>query len=270
MKKTLDGTSISDLHSGLVKGLKNYFDQIGFTKATLGLSGGIDSAVVVALAVEALGNENVRVLLLPSQHSSDHSIQDAKDLAVNLDIQYDIVPIEPAYTSIERSLQPIFGDSPKDVTEENIQARIRAVLLMALSNKMGHILLNTSNKSEILVGYGTLYGDTCGAISVIGGVYKKDVYQLADYINRDTEIIPQNTIDKAPSAELSPGQKDSDSLPDYDTLDAILYNYIDLKKSADEVISMGFDKALVEKTIGLNKKNSHKVEQLPLVLAPQL
>ncbi len=215
------------IYDALVIGVRDYFAKMGFTKATLGLSGGIDSAVTVAIAAEALGKENVRVLLLPSQYSSDHSINDAVDLANNLGIQYDIVPIKEIFSSYNYLMSPVFEGREADVTEENIQARIRGTLLMALSNKFGHILLNTSNKSEAAVGYGTLYGDMNGGLSVLGDVYKTDVFKLARYINREVEIIPENTIVKPPSAELRPDQKDSDSLPDYDVLDAILFRYIE-------------------------------------------
>ena len=180
----------------------------------MGLSGGIDSAVTAVLAAHALGPENVRVILMPSQFSSEHSIADARDLAENLGIAYDLIPIADIYGAFMDKLSPIFTDRPFDVTEENIQARSRGVLLMALSNKFGHILLNTSNKSEMAVGYGTLYGDMCGGLSVIGDVYKTEVFELARYINKDGEVIPENTIVKPPSAELRPDQKDSDSLPD--------------------------------------------------------
>ena len=194
----------------MILGIQDYFQKNGFKTATLGLSGGIDSAVVVALAAEALGSENIRVLLLPSEYSTSHSITDAEGLAQNLSIQYDIVPIKDIYNTALKSMSPLFGDMPFSVAEENLQARIRGLLLMAVSNKFGNILLNTSNKSEVAVGYGTLYGDTNGSISVLGDVYKTDVFNLAHYINRDHEIIPINTIIKPPSAELHPGQQDSD------------------------------------------------------------
>ena len=246
------------INDALVLGVRDYFAKMGFTKTTLGLSGGIDSAVTVAIATEALGKENVRVLLLPSQYSSDHSINDAVDLANNLGIQYDIVPIKEIFGSYNFLLSPIFEGRQEDVTEENIQARIRGTLLMALSNKYGHILLNTSNKSEAAVGYGTLYGDMNGGISVLGDVYKTDVFRLARYINRDKEIIPENTIIKPPSAELRPDQKDSDSLPDYDTLDAILFRYIEKNQSPTEIIEDGFEAAIVNRAIRLVNMNEYK------------
>ncbi|MBK3519029.1 NAD+ synthase [Carboxylicivirga marina] len=254
------------IHDALVSGVRDYFAKMGFTKTTLGLSGGIDSAVTVAIAAEALGKENVKVLLLPSQYSSDHSINDAVDLANNLGIQYDIVPIKEIFNSYNFLLSPIFEGKEADVTEENIQARIRGTLLMALSNKFGHILLNTSNKSEAAVGYGTLYGDMNGGISVLGDVYKTDVFKLARYINRDQEVIPENTIVKPPSAELRPDQKDSDSLPDYDVLDAILFRYIEKNQSPDEIVNDGFDRTIVEKAVRLVNMNEYKRFQTPPTL----
>ena len=254
------------INDALVLGVRDYFAKMGFTKTTLGLSGGIDSAVTVALATEALGKENVRVLLLPSQYSSDHSIKDAVDLAENLGIQYDIIPIKEIFNSYNFLLSPIFEGKESDVTEENIQARIRGTLLMALSNKFGHILLNTSNKSEAAVGYGTLYGDMNGGISVLGDVYKTDVFKLAHYINRDKEIIPENTIVKPPSAELRPDQKDSDSLPDYDILDAILFRYIEKNQSPLEIIEEGFDEAIVNRAVRLVNMNEYKRFQTPPTL----
>jgi NAD+ synthase (glutamine-hydrolysing) len=250
--------TIALIHDALVCGIRDYFSKMGFTKATLGLSGGIDSAVTVVLAEKALGKENVRVLLLPSQYSSDHSIKDAVDLANNLGIQYDIVPIKEIFNTYNLMMGPLFKGKEEDVTEENIQARIRGTLLMALSNKYGHILLNTSNKSEAAVGYGTLYGDMNGGLSVLGDVYKTDVFKLARYINRNSEVIPENTIVKPPSAELRPDQKDSDSLPDYDVLDAILFRYIERHESPADIIADGFDEATVKKAVRLVNMNEYK------------
>lgn len=257
---------IALIHDALVMGLKNYFQKLGFKKATLGLSGGIDSAVVMALAAEALGAENVHPILLPSQYSSDHSIKDAEDLAKNLGSPYEIIPIKSIYESFEKELKPHFKDLPFNIAEENIQARSRGVLLMALSNKFGYILLNTSNKSESAVGYGTLYGDMNGGLSVIGDVYKVDVFALARYINRDKEIIPWNTINKPPSAELRPDQKDSDSLPDYEILDTILFEYIENRKGPREIIALGYDEALVNRVLKLVNTNEYKRYQTPPVL----
>jgi len=242
-------SDIEQIHQGLLLGIKDYFHKSGFSKAVLGLSGGIDSAVVCALAAEALGPENVMAVLMPSKYSTDHSVSDAIDLVKNLGCQHYTIAIKDAADAFEGMLEPAFKGLPFNTTEENIQARCRAIVVMAFSNKFGYILLNTSNKSECAVGYGTLYGDMAGAISVLGDVYKTQVYQLAEHINRDREIIPRNSIVKPPSAELRPGQKDSDSLPDYDTLDALLYQYIELKKSSKEIIAQGFDEELVRKTL---------------------
>ena len=254
------------IHDALVLGVKDYFAKMGFKKATLGLSGGIDSAVTVVIAARALGAENVRVLLLPSKYSSDHSIKDAEDLAKNLGIRYDIVPIKDIVSGFDNTLAPLFKDFDPDVTEENIQARIRGTLLMALSNKFGHILLNTSNKSEAAVGYGTLYGDMNGGLSVLGDVYKTDVFDLARYINKDQEVIPENTIVKPPSAELRPDQKDSDSLPDYDLLDQVLFNYIEKNESPQKIIAAGFDENIVKKAVRMVNINEYKRFQTPPII----
>ncbi len=249
------------IHDGIVTGIKNYFDKLGFKKAILGLSGGIDSALTAVLAVRALGKENVRGVLMPSEYSTGHSVTDAKDLAENLGIQYDIVPIKAIFDGYENLLQPLFEGKPNDVTEENIQARIRGMILMALSNKFGNILLNTTNKSEFAVGYGTLYGDLCGGLSVLGDVYKTEVYKLVAYVNKDSLVIPQNSITKPPSAELRPGQKDSDSLPEYDILDPILYQYIENRQGPQELIAMGFDEALVKRILRMVNINEFKRHQ---------
>lgn len=254
------------VYKALVTGIRDYFAKMNFKTCIIGLSGGIDSALCLTLAAEALGNENVRALLMPSRYSSDHSVRDAVDLAENLDVRYDIINIEKPFRAFEEELAPLFTGRQPDVTEENIQARIRALLLMAISNKYGCILLNTSNKSEAAVGYGTLYGDMAGGLSVIGDVYKTDIYRLAEFINRYKEIIPQNTISKYPSAELRPGQVDTDSLPDYNILDAILYQYIDLQKPAERIINEGFDEPTVIKVIKMINSNEYKRYQAPPVL----
>lgn len=254
------------IYGALVLGIKDYFSKLGFKKAILGLSGGVDSALVLTLAVHALGKENVRSVLMPSQYSSDHSIDDAIHLAKNLGSPYEIVPIRDMYQSYMDSIGPLFEGKPFDVTEENIQARIRANILMALSNKFGYIVLNTSNKSETAVGYGTLYGDMCGGLSVIGDLYKTEIYALCRYINREKEIIPANVLVKAPSAELRPNQKDSDSLPEYHELDQVLYQYIEKRQGPNELIAMGFDKALVTKTLRLVNINEFKRHQTPPIL----
>lgn len=254
------------IHDAIVMGLKDYFRKLGFNKAILGLSGGIDSAVTAVLAARALGPANVRVLLMPSQFSTDHSVDDALGLVNKLGIAHDIVPIKDMYDAFLDKLSPIFGDLPFNVTEENIQARVRGILNMAISNKFGHILLNTTNKSEMAVGYGTLYGDLCGGLSVIGDVYKTEVYELARYINKDEEIIPLNSIIKPPSAELRPNQKDSDSLPDYDILDPILYQYVEKRQGPQDIIDMGYDPALVKRILRLVNINEFKRYQTAPVL----
>jgi len=264
--KESDRTEIADIHDALVMGIRNYFQKLGFTKAILGLSGGIDSALTAALAAEALGSSNVYNVLLPSRYSSDHSIYDSIKLVENLNMPYDIINIEKTFNSFEHTLNPFFNNLPSGIAEENLQARTRGVILMALSNKFGYILLNTSNKSEAAVGYSTLYGDMNGGLSVIGDVYKTQAYELSRYINRDREIIPENIITKPPSAELRPDQKDSDSLPDYDILDVILYQYIEQRKGPKEIVEMGFDETLVNRILKLVNANEYKRYQTPPML----
>ena len=254
------------IYNALVLGLRDYFSKSGLSTATIGLSGGLDSAVTAAIAVDALGCKNVHGLLMPSQYSSDHSITDAEKLVQNLNISSTVVPIKEIFFGFEKALAPVFENRPPDVTEENLQARIRGTLLMAYSNKFGHILLNTTNKSEAAVGYGTLYGDMNGGLSVLGDVYKSKVYQLARFMNRNGEIIPENTILKPPSAELRPDQKDTDSLPEYDVLDAILFRYIELNKNIDEIVKDGFEAAITEKVIRMVNRNEYKRFQCPPIL----
>ena len=257
---------IEKIHDALVLGIRDYFQKMGFKRATLGLSGGIDSAVTVVLAVRALGKENVRVLLMPSKYSSDHSVNDAKVLAENLGIQYDIVNIQSAVDNFEKELAPLFKGTTPDVTEENIQARARGIYVMAISNKFGHILLNTTNKSECAVGYGTLYGDMNGGLAVLGDVYKMDVYKLSRFMNKNGELIPENSIVKPPSAELRPDQKDTDSLPDYEDLDRILFNFIELNKSPQEIVDLGFDVEVVTRVIRMVNMNEYKRFQAAPIL----
>lgn len=257
---------MAKIHSALVLGIKDYFRKSGFKKATLGLSGGIDSALTLVLAADALGAENVKVLLMPSQYSSDHSVSDAIALADRLGVARETIPIHGITEAFDEALSDVFSGLPSDLAEENIQARIRGSLLMAFSNKFGHILLNTSNKSEAAVGYGTLYGDMNGGLSVLGDLYKTEVYQLSRYINRNSEIIPENTLLKPPSAELRPDQKDSDSLPEYELLDAILYQYIDQKLSVQELVDAGYDPAVVKKVVSLVNRNEYKRFQAPPTL----
>jgi NAD+ synthase (glutamine-hydrolysing) len=259
-------TDIEQIHDALILGIKDYFAKSGFSKAVLGLSGGIDSAVVCALACKALGAENVMAVLMPSKFSSDHSIKDALDLVNNIGCKHEIVPIKAAAEAFDGMLAKPFEGLQFNLTEENIQARCRAIVVMAMSNKFGYILLNTSNKSECAVGYGTLYGDMCGAISVIGDVYKTQVFKLAEYINTEREIIPINTIVKPPSAELRPDQKDSDSLPEYDVLDEILYQHIELKRGSKAIIAQGFDEALVRRILRMVNLAEFKRYQTPPIL----
>ncbi len=257
---------IQKIHDALVLGLKDYFEKAGFKKAVLGLSGGIDSAVSLVLATKALGNDQVEILLMPSKYSSEHSVSDALTLAKNLNVKHEIIPIESIVQQFDDALKPLLQNHPPDITEENIQARIRAILLMAVSNKFGNILLNTSNKSEAAVGYGTLYGDMAGGLSPLGDVYKTDVYRLARFINNEKEIIPENSITKPPSAELRPGQKDTDSLPAYEVLDPILMRYIELQQSEKEITEQGFDLQLVREIINRVNSNEYKRYQAPPIL----
>lgn len=254
------------IHAALVLGIGDYFRKMGFKKAILGLSGGVDSAIVLELAVAALGKENVLPVLLPSEFSSDHSIDDSVQLCNNLGCKYEIIPIKKGFDSALEMLHPIFGDAPFNVAEENIQARMRALVLMGIANKHGYILLNTTNKSEAAVGYGTLYGDMCGGLAVLGDLYKTEVYSVCNWINREREIIPKNILTKAPSAELRPNQKDSDSLPEYDILDQILFQYIEKRKGPRELLAMGFDETLVNQILKMVNTNEWKRAQMPPVL----
>ena len=253
--------NIEQVYQALVLGVKDYFNKMGFTKAIIGSSGGIDSAVTLAIACEALGKENVHAVLMPSPYSTDHSINDAVALSQNLDNKYDIIPIKEVYEQFLATLNPLFKDMPFSLAEENIQSRSRGNILMAIANKFGYILLNTSNKSELATGYGTLYGDMAGGLGVLGDCYKLQVYELAKYINRHQEIIPTNIITKAPSAELRPNQKDSDSLPDYAVLDQILYQYIERRANPNDIKALGFDNALVDRTLKMVNNNEYKRNQ---------
>ena len=260
-EKLIPELNIDQVYKALVLGVKDYFNKMGFKKAILGSSGGIDSAVTLAIACEALGKENVHAILMPSPYSTDHSIKDAVQLSENLNNPYDIIPIKEVYESFLSTLKPLFKDLPFSLAEENIQSRSRGNLLMALANKFGYVLLNTSNKSELATGYGTLYGDMAGGLGVLGDCYKLQVYELAKYINLTNEVIPSNIITKAPSAELRPDQKDSDSLPAYEILDQILYQYIEKRANPSTIKTFGFDSALVDKTLKMVNSNEYKRNQ---------
>jgi NAD+ synthase (glutamine-hydrolysing) len=257
----VDERNIAQIYQALLLGIRDYFSKMGFKKAILGSSGGIDSAVTLALACEALGPDNVRAILLPSPYSSGHSVSDAEQLSRNFGNPYDIIPIREVYEALLHTLEPAFKNLPFGLAEENLQSRTRGNILMGLANKFGYILLNTSNKSELSTGYGTLYGDMAGGLSVLGDVYKGQVYALARYINRNGELIPVNILEKAPSAELRPGQKDSDSLPEYDILDKILYQYIERRQGPKEITAMGIDEALVGRVLSLVNSNEYKRNQ---------
>lgn len=249
------------IYDALVLGIRDYFTKMGFKKAILGSSGGIDSAVTLAIACDALGKDNVRAILMPSPYSTSHSVDDAVQLSKNLDNPYDIVRIDDVYNAILKTVEPIFNGLPFSLAEENMQSRTRGNILMAIANKFGYILLNTSNKSELATGYGTLYGDMAGGLGVLGDCYKLQVYALAEYINRNGEIIPRNIITKAPSAELRPDQKDIDSLPDYSILDKILYHYIERRLGPAEIKALGYDSALVDRILKMVNTNEYKRNQ---------
>ncbi|MGA2554783.1 MAG: NAD+ synthase [Verrucomicrobiota bacterium] len=249
------------VYKALVLGLRDYMQKCGFKSAVIGLSGGIDSSLVACLAVEALGAKNVRGVSLPSRYSSPGSLEDARLLAGRLGIAYDVIPIEPPFASVREQLQPVFRGLAEDTTEENIQARLRGVILMALSNKFGSLVLTTGNKSELAVGYCTLYGDMCGGLAVISDVPKTMVYRLARWINRARELIPKSSLTKPPSAELRPNQTDLDSLPPYETLDAILEHSVVDGKSLAEIVALGYPEADVRRVVRLIELNEYKRRQ---------
>ena len=253
--------NIDLVHEALITGIRDYFSKMGFKKAILGSSGGIDSAITLALACEALGKENVTAVLMPSQYSTGHSVEDAQKLSINLENEYYTLPIKNIYKCFLTELKPVFKDLPFSIAEENIQSRTRGNLLMAIANKLGYILLNTSNKSELATGYGTLYGDMAGGLGVLGDCYKLQIFELAKYINRAKEIIPLNIITKPPSAELRPDQKDSDSLPEYDVLDRILYQYIEQQKDPQQIKAAGFNAELVDRILKMVNVNEYKRNQ---------
>lgn len=254
-------SGIASVHEALVLGLRDYVVKCGFQSVVLGLSGGIDSAVTAALAVEALGADKVVGVALPSRYSSEHSMVDAKQLAKNLGIGFQVIPIEEAHRAMEGMLAEAFAGRESDITEENIQARLRGNILMALSNKFGHLLLTTGNKSELAVGYCTIYGDMAGGLAVISDVPKTMVYELARHINRAGTIIPETVITKAPSAELRPDQRDEDSLGPYEQLDAILQLYVEQEQSVEEIVAAGFEAEVVKRVIRLVDRNEYKRKQ---------
>ncbi|MFO7731905.1 MAG: NAD+ synthase [Spirochaetia bacterium] len=260
------GDDNEKLRKALVMGVRDYVHKCGFKRVHLGLSGGIDSALVAVIATQALGPENVHCFALPSRYSSDASESDARQLADNLGIGYDILPIEEPFKSILDVLEPVFEGREPDVAEENVQARIRGLLLMAYSNKFGSLLLTTGNKSELATGYCTLYGDMAGGLAVIGDLFKGQVYDLCNHINSAEELIPQNIIDRPPSAELRPDQTDQDSLPEYEVLDDILEQYLLKNKSAVEISQTGHDLVTVREILKLVGRNEYKRRQAPPVL----
>ncbi len=258
--------AIKLIFQALVLGIRDFFIKTGFTRALIGLSGGLDSAVTTVLAAEALGHENVHCAFIPSEFTSELSGADAKKLAGNLNVSLDEIPIDNLINSFSQTLKPVFDDLPENSTEENIQARIRGTILMSLANKFGLILLNTSNKSELATGYSTLYGDTAGALSVLGDLYKSQVYELAHYINRNRIIIPESTITRPPSAELKKDQKDTDSLPEYEILDKILFRYIEHQNDIAGIVDEGFEVELVKEVVNMVNSSEYKRQQFPPIL----
>ena len=258
--------TIESVYELLIGKIRDYFAGAGISKAVIGLSGGVDSALVAALATDALGPENVHGIMMPSEFSTGHSITDSEALAANLGISVEQIPIGPVYDAAMGAMARFFEDGRWDTTQENIQARIRGLILMAYSNRFNALVLNTSNKSELSTGYGTLYGDLAGAIMVIGDLYKLQVYELCRYINRGGERIPEHILTKAPSAELRPGQKDSDSLPEYAVLDRVLHALNEEGLSPEQVLETFEDKAAAQRALALRRKSSFKVMQVPPVL----
>jgi NAD+ synthetase len=261
-----EGESLENLFRALVMGTRDYVHKCGFKSAVVGLSGGIDSSVVASIAAEALGPENVLGISMPSMYSASESYEDARILARNLAIRFDAIPIESIYGVFEKSLANTFKGFAQDKTEENLQARIRGTILMALSNKFGHLVLGTGNKSELAAGYCTLYGDMVGGLAVISDVPKTMVYKLAAHINRRQEVIPQNTIQRPPSAELRPNQTDQDTLPEYEILDAILKSRVEEQMSIDEIAALGIERRTVEKVIRMIQANEYKRRQAAIGL----
>ncbi len=261
-----DADELGEVQSALILGIRDYLAKSGFSRVHLGLSGGIDSAVVATLATLAAGPENVRVFLMPSQYSSEGSVTDSRTLCENLGITASTIPIKPVYESFMEQLADEFSGYPQNVAEENIQARIRGILVMAYSNKVGSLPLTTGNKSELAVGYATMYGDMAGSLAVIGDLFKTEVYELARYINRDREIIPAAILSKAPSAELRPDQTDQDSLPAYDVLDRILHRYLVQSRTYQEIVELGFDRSVVSEVLRMVGRAEYKRRQAPPVI----
>ena len=249
------------MYQGLVRGLRDYVRKNGFPGVLLGMSGGIDSALAAAVAADAVGPEQVYAVMMPSRYTSDESLEDAEDCARRLGIHYRSISIDEPFQSFMDVLAPAFADREADLTEENLQSRARGTLLMALSNKFGELVLATGNKSEYAVGYATLYGDMCGGFAPLKDVYKTAVFRLAEWRNRDGEVIPRRIIDKPPTAELRPDQKDADSLPPYETLDAILQRYVDLDQSVAAIVADGFEEDTVRQVVGLLHRNEYKRRQ---------
>jgi NAD+ synthetase len=266
IKDQLIEDEIAGVHDALVMGVRDYVGKCGFTKVVLGLSGGIDSALTAAIAAEAIGAGNVLGVALPSPYSSSDSIEDARELAQNLGCNFEILPITDLFETFQKSLQPLFDGLEEDLTEQNIQARIRGNLLMALSNKFGSLLLTTGNKSEMAVGYCTLYGDMSGGLAVISDVPKQMVYELARFINREGEIIPERSLSKPPTAELKPDQCDQDDLPPYEILDQILELHLEKGAELEEIVTKGFDKITVQDVLHRVKINEYKRKQAPMGL----
>ncbi|GIT61114.1 MAG: hypothetical protein Ct9H300mP20_09410 [Gammaproteobacteria bacterium] len=262
-KKVVESLEAKNLYDAIVLGTKDYIEKNGFTGALIGSSGGIDSALTAVIAADAIGSDRVKTVMMPFKYTSDMSVEDAALLAQNLSIQHEVIEIQDIYNSFEKSLKKEFKGKKKDKTEENLQSRSRGVLLMAISNKSGYLVLTTGNKSETAVGYSTLYGDTAGGFAVLKDVPKTWVYELANYRNSISQVIPQRIIDRPPSAELAPNQKDSDSLPEYKILDEIIELYVEKDLSLVDIVEKGFEKKTVKKVIKLIDKSEYKRRQAP-------
>jgi NAD+ synthetase len=261
-----EGDVLENLFQALVMGTRDYTRKCGFKSVVLGLSGGIDSAVVACIAAEALGPDSVLGVSMPSMYSASESFEDARSLSANLGIRFDTIPIKPTFDAYQKSLASAFAGLPENETEENLQARIRGTLLMALSNKLGHMVLSTGNKSELAAGYCTLYGDMVGGLAVISDIPKTMVYRLAAHINRRREIVPRNTIERAPSAELRPNQTDQDTLPEYEVLDGILKSRVEEQLSIEEIVERGYARQTVDRVIRMIQLNEYKRRQAAIGL----